>query len=209
MPGKRCNICLKDFQKLSDHKVIHTKVKPYKCKLCPKAFNNTGSLFKHRIIHNPTNAKRHTCDQCPKAYNRQDSLYSHKKTHDISSNRIPCKSCSKSFTKASSLKMHLRVHTGEKPFKCQECGNCFRQSGVLTRHVLSHQGIKRTKVNKEKVDVDLTPVRCSTYNKECNGPVALRNHIKNHGERTHKCSQCVFRSVSKRDLQRHITCVQE
>ena len=50
-----CGVCGKTFATqymLTNHKIIHTMVKPFPCKICEKSFNNLGTLSRHKRGHN-------------------------------------------------------------------------------------------------------------------------------------------------------------
>ncbi|KPJ04908.1 Zinc finger protein 845 [Papilio xuthus] len=101
---------------------IHLNIKPYKCDLCEKAFNNSWCMKKHRKMTH-------------EGYKRPYIF--------------PCTMCDKIFDRKSILKSHIRTHTGERPFQCTICPATFTQSSSLLTHTkLVH--LKQTRAGKPK-----------------------------------------------------------
>ena len=106
-------MCIRDSDKafswrgsLKYHMRVHTEDKPYKCSLCDKSFNYSGSLLSHKLH-----------------------------THGIERS-YDCHYCGKRFKSSHLRKQHVYIHTGEKPYSCRHCSDCFRQSGHLKAHLL-------------------------------------------------------------------------
>ncbi|KPJ21308.1 Zinc finger protein 816, partial [Papilio machaon] len=101
---------------------IHLNIRPYKCDLCEKAFNNSWCVKKHKKISH-------------EGYKRPYIF--------------PCTMCDKIFDQKSILKSHIRTHTGERPFQCTICPAKFTQSSSLGTHTkLVH--LKQTRAGKPK-----------------------------------------------------------
>ncbi|XP_045539760.1 gastrula zinc finger protein XlCGF26.1 [Papilio machaon] len=101
---------------------IHLNIRPYKCDLCEKAFNNSWCVKKHKKISH-------------EGYKRPYIF--------------PCTMCDKIFDQKSILKSHIRTHTGERPFQCTICPAKFTQSSSLGTHTkLVH--LKQTRTGKPK-----------------------------------------------------------
>ncbi|XP_049825066.1 zinc finger protein Gfi-1b-like [Aethina tumida] len=75
----RCNLCGKRFnnqEKLDNHVMKHTSVKPHQCNLCSKSYTVKCDLNKHIIsVHNHQFPSR--CDFCHKGFVRKDHLAKH------------------------------------------------------------------------------------------------------------------------------------
>ncbi|CAI2360487.1 unnamed protein product [Moneuplotes crassus] len=87
-----CNFegCGRTFCKtwnLFDHLRIHTKEKPFKCKVCGRGFAQNGNLTKHEKVHLNADRRKYKCNICPKAYTEKYNLKIHKqKIHGIQAN---------------------------------------------------------------------------------------------------------------------------
>ena len=79
-----CSICKKQFKnrnRLEQHRVTHTKEKPYECPECGKKFGTPGILYNHGFVHNPP----HHCELCANKFAQKSGLQSHMKKYHGSS----------------------------------------------------------------------------------------------------------------------------
>ncbi|KAM8945877.1 zinc finger protein 335 [Pelodytes ibericus] len=79
-----------------------------------------------------------------------------------------------------------------RPFLCRVCGSRFLTHEDFTFHVSSHDGN------------DPQTFRCLQCNYQCRRWSSLKEHMFNHkGNKPHKCDQCDYTSVYKKDVIRH------
>jgi len=109
--GKRKNVCLvcgrgfKTRQGLTEHAVVHTMVKDFKCDECNKNYGSKHGLYLHnRKVHDGV---KFECEECGKQFGRKSSMIRHVKI----------------------------VHEQEKPYKCLNCGLTFGMICHHTRHM--------------------------------------------------------------------------
>lgn len=155
-----CTICGKTFNFSSDleqHMLTHAPPddKPFKCKVCEKAFAKKYNLNVHTRVHSGlfffTNfccvnvffflgERPYVCSKCGKTYSTRSNFSTHMNSAHCDEKRHQCKLCDKSFVHPRILRIHMRKHTGEKPFMCQICGKLFSKNIHLTIHTRIHTG---------------------------------------------------------------------
>ncbi|XP_053544645.1 zinc finger protein 335 [Bombina bombina] len=80
-----------------------------------------------------------------------------------------------------------------RPFLCRVCGSRFLTHEDFTFHVSSHDGSSQH-------------FRCQQCNYQCRRWSSLKEHMFNHkGNKPHKCEECDYTSVYKKDVIRHST----
>ncbi|XP_075165143.1 uncharacterized protein LOC142237646 [Haematobia irritans] len=81
----KCTMCPKDFLKkrdLTDHIKSHLNIKDKICETCGKGFSNCHSLIRHRQIH--SEVKKFACKLCDAKFHQFVGLNGHmKRTHNI------------------------------------------------------------------------------------------------------------------------------
>lgn len=85
-------------------RVHHTHEKPFKCKVCSKAFHMSGDLTKHNRRH--TGEKPHYCRYCKKSFETSQQVKKHEESHTKSS-PFHCKYCGKGYRDRSSVWRHI------------------------------------------------------------------------------------------------------
>lgn len=96
------------------HSGIHTKERPFACKICLKSFSQNTTLKTHMAALHL--GKTVECDE---------------------------PGCTKKFTRRSYLLIHKRDHAGERKYACDRCPNQYKQKSHLDRHIeASHLGIR-------------------------------------------------------------------
>ena len=94
---------------------IHTGEKPYECSFegCHKKFRAQGHLTDHMKIH--SKVKPFQCKICGGKFTRSSTLKIHSYTHmNIKPFKCPYKDCDRGFTEKGNMQIHMRTHKKEK-----------------------------------------------------------------------------------------------
>lgn len=145
-------------------KRMHSKERPFICKLCNKSFTINQDLRQHmRNIHE--NIRNFQCDICGHGSLTVTNLRYHKKIVHESTAQHPCDLCSETFNKKPLLWKHKRTkHRGANI--CDICGVSLMTSTYLKTHRLSHDE------SNKKFSCPVCPTKSFVKN------AALRRHIK-------------------------------
>ncbi|XP_053965769.1 zinc finger protein 816-like [Anastrepha ludens] len=76
----KCTMCPKDFLRkrvLDDHMRAHLNIRDKICNICGKGFTNIHGLFRHKQLH--SDVKRYECKDCGERFRRLSGLCAHKK----------------------------------------------------------------------------------------------------------------------------------
>ena len=106
-----CGDCGKKFYTkglLNRHSVVHTKLTPFKCRHCPKAFSFYTSRTKHELIHSDYRDRPYQCSY---------------------------EGCNAAYVDKAHLEQHIAKHTGIKPYTCSFCNKGYGQKGYLNIHI--------------------------------------------------------------------------
>ncbi|XP_030368850.1 zinc finger protein 420 [Scaptodrosophila lebanonensis] len=103
-----CEFCGKSFKQkiqMTTHvTAVHTKVRAYKCEMCPKDFLTKRDLKDHVKAH--LNIRDKVCEICQKAFTNANALVKHRHIHREKT--IQCTLCSTRFSERVSLGVHMK-----------------------------------------------------------------------------------------------------
>lgn len=144
----------------------HSKVKPYKCRLCATRHVTRVALYMHINCHFEVSA----------SIGKKIIVRSPKKLQP--KRRFLCPTCGNDFCTKQILKHHMLIHSGLKPFVCKFCQKAFRSGTGLKEHI--------------RVHTDERPNHCDLCPKKFRTHANLRNHkISAHSdEKKHCCHVC-------------------
>ena len=141
----RCIHCDRSFRTqagLHMHKNIHKGLKPYKCRICGKAFSRPKSRNRHYSLHFIQTC---SCQMCGMVFGDTISLGRHERAFHafrrLSTGKFECVECHKLFANWKSLRRHKKrvPHTNTDASKCKTCGKLFRERKNLLRHEALHK----------------------------------------------------------------------
>ena len=158
---KFCNICFKQFSNLAQHhKIVHSKVKNFKCLNCQKGFYDNRELMRHQIKFLKTSeckkevtqavCKYHcTFDNCEYKTNKKGNMAMHKESVHLNI-KYNCPECNKTLSSRANLNSHVKnVHDkkivngslqgdpNKQKFPCKLCEYTTNRVMHLDRHMLS------------------------------------------------------------------------
>lgn len=122
-------------QKIIRHLHVHTRYKPFVCKVCNHSFAVESMLEQHMRTH--SGEKPYKCKICDKHFATSSSLSIHLRTH-TGEKPLLCKypGCGKRFSESSNLTKHIKTH--EKFFKCDCCSKSFSKEKQLQSHMTKY-----------------------------------------------------------------------
>ncbi len=134
----KCQFCFKSFATQSErraHELFH-KEKTFLCGDCGKKFYTKGLLNRHSVVH--TKLTPFKCRHCPKAFSFYTSRTKHELIHsDYRDRPYQCsyEGCNAAYVDKAHLEQHIAKHTGIKPYTCSFCNKGYGQKGYLNIHI--------------------------------------------------------------------------
>ncbi|CAG9834162.1 unnamed protein product [Diabrotica balteata] len=216
----KCTYCSKLCKKPSDlirHIRIHTKERPFECKLCPATFTSKSAVHNHKKLHF---GKKFKCDVCDSVLDSNMEYLNHlhkgecgklllKESPDQAEsviNKVP-KQTDK--TGSDVVPEISAPNTSEaavaKPFHCTMCSARFIKKTNLHKHFQTHEGEKFYKCPScSKVFMSMHQLKehtsqhtnnkkyhCKICSKKFPTVARFRRHMAHHAvTKTLKCPYC-------------------
>ncbi|XP_016957881.1 zinc finger protein 813 [Drosophila biarmipes] len=103
-----CEFCGKSFKQkiqMTTHvTAVHTKIRAFKCDMCPKDFLTKRDLKDHVKAH--LNIRDKVCEVCQKTFTNANALVKHRHIHKEKT--LQCTLCTTRFSERVSLGVHMR-----------------------------------------------------------------------------------------------------
>jgi uncharacterized Zn-finger protein len=118
----------------------------------------------------------------------------------LNSDQITCSCCNKFFSVKEQLEIHKIKKHALLPFKCpkRNCNNTFLREEYLKKHIL----VKHSKI--EKLYKCRQTQKCIDKGISFKSQDKLNQHIKLHGEKKFKCTECKKAFTIKYYLDSHM-----
>ncbi len=139
-------------------KAVHWRQGLNCCQKCGKQFPTAERLSKHLTQH--TRIKPFVCPHCQRAFFAKNHLRSHIDSVHKKLRPYFCTVCKKYFANKQGLAGHIdTVHKKLKPFSCHVCQKSYAQKGSLDEHLSRNHGTiqegpKKNGATENKFEVD-------------------------------------------------------
>jgi len=157
----------------------------------PPVEKDANCNYVKRVVKNKSTEPRFSCEYCKFECRFWIQLVEHS-NNDHTGELFHCKKCSYKTTKLMHVKSHdKQVHVGKGSFSCNVCQFKAPNSRKLEWHQKYHHKMKQTVKSKSSKHISKEVPRRS-----------LRGNSPSHVDMLH-CSECQFKSFSKKSLRRH------
>ncbi|KAL5270818.1 hypothetical protein ACHWQZ_G001478 [Mnemiopsis leidyi] len=154
----QCTLCGKETKssgKLREHvKIVHLKLRPYKCDYCDMCFGTTGNRKSHMRMRHLNLVPTMKCDFCDAMFKtvKQEKGIT-KQHHTAGATELQSTTATKGFTKcphcakyvkgsAWKLSQHINmVHLKLRPFQCEYCELKFGSACNKKAHMKRKHGV--------------------------------------------------------------------
>ena len=139
-----CKTCSSTFRNVADLKshikIIHLKLKRFRCKICNYASYYKKTIKSHLKRHNKNQEQSNTMVDNSQT---QRDLEKNKLNPQRRNNKPQCHICKRTFHAMYYVRSHIRaVHSNVKPHKCSSCSHRTFSKGDLLKHMSMHENSK-------------------------------------------------------------------
>ncbi|KAM7352487.1 uncharacterized protein ACRADG_004981 [Cochliomyia hominivorax] len=213
-----CEFCSKEFKKTYNylrHRRIHTKIKPFICVLCKKAFATKARLKTHCWSHKLNESlgvfhNLYKCPQCKESFSSLQQLDRHlRQTLSCSNVTFQCPECLKTYKHLKTLLNHKHVQNdkeleilkeilpkplkaeNQKDYVCNICGLRIKDQILLKQHEERHQNLYQN--------------QCLECQQCFASKTALKIHTRTHAtNEQYKCNYCFKLFKTETNCRRHM-----
>jgi len=191
-PCELCHRVFKSTSHLTYHmRSVHTKERPFHCRLCDKSFHQSVKLKRHQLLH--TGERPFQCDICKKSFKTNYHLKEHRNIHTTELHH-PCLSCDKRFADKNNLRRHMKIYHSQQKLTCN-IAECQHEAFSKHEHDL-HM--------KEHRALEVFPFNCKTCQKGFKNKTDLERHESTHKSvKQHVCEVCNSSFTRRDHLKRH------
>jgi len=177
--------------RLLDDTIEHVVEMARRFSVEPPVEKDANCNYVKRVVKNKSTEPRFSCEYCKFECRFWIQLVEHS-NNDHTGELFHCKKCSYKTTKLMHVKSHdKQVHVGKGSFSCNVCQFKAPNSRKLEWHQKYHHKMKQTVKSKSSKHISKEVPRRS-----------LRGNSPSHVDMLH-CSECQFKSFSKKSLRRH------
>ena len=150
-PEPNCDVVSASRAALSSHILTHTALRPFKCKLCDKAYKQKNTLADHMVsAHQKERKFKCQVAGCDRAFHFKYDLTAHMRRHN-GDKPYKCDECGFRTTTANGLRTHKISHSDARPYTCEHCGATYKQTKHLNRHQKTCQGPQEPKFHRLEI----------------------------------------------------------